>query len=210
LSTRVLLLRHAETAEPGRFHGCESDVGLSPRGHAQARAAAARYARETPAVVVSSGLLRARDTARPIAEACAVEHRVVEPIHERRMGHLARALREDGWATYDEGRRRWAAGELDWTHEGGESYAQIHARVVPAFEAIAADAIGRTAVVVAHGVVIRVLLTSLVAGLSPADFTSIPIDYVVAFDLRRDHPDGPWTSHGRIVPDDADIEAGAW
>jgi broad specificity phosphatase PhoE len=204
------LLRHAETAEPGRFHGCESDVGLSARGQAQALAAASRYALENPCAVLSSGLLRARETARPIAEACGVEHRLVESIHERRMGPLARALREDGWAQYDEARRRWASGDLDWTHEGGESYAEVRARVVPAFEAIASESVGQTVVVVAHGVVVRVLLTSLVAGLSVTDFVSIPIDYVVAFDLRREKAVGPWASHGRIVPEGADIEAGAW
>ena len=36
METRVLLLRHAETATPDRFHGAESDVGLGARGLRQA------------------------------------------------------------------------------------------------------------------------------------------------------------------------------
>src|ERR1022692_471944 len=34
--TRVLLARHAETAAPDRFHGAESDIGLSALGARQA------------------------------------------------------------------------------------------------------------------------------------------------------------------------------
>ncbi len=40
LTTRVLLLRHAETAAPDRFHGAESDIGLGARGFLQAEAVA--------------------------------------------------------------------------------------------------------------------------------------------------------------------------
>ncbi len=35
--TRMLLARHAETAAPDRFHGAESDIGLSEFGVRQAR-----------------------------------------------------------------------------------------------------------------------------------------------------------------------------
>ena len=42
MPTRVLLLRHAETATPHLFHGAESDVGLSERGRRQADAVAER------------------------------------------------------------------------------------------------------------------------------------------------------------------------
>ena len=34
--TRLLLARHAETAAPDRFHGAESDIGLSAWGFEQA------------------------------------------------------------------------------------------------------------------------------------------------------------------------------
>ena len=34
--TRILLARHAETAAPDRFHGAESDIGLSAAGARQA------------------------------------------------------------------------------------------------------------------------------------------------------------------------------
>ena len=41
MTTRVFLLRHAESADPTVFHGYESDVDLSERGVRQAEAIAA-------------------------------------------------------------------------------------------------------------------------------------------------------------------------
>ena len=46
--TRVLLLRHAETAAPDRFHGAESDVDLGDRGSRQAEAVAPGLAGDGP------------------------------------------------------------------------------------------------------------------------------------------------------------------
>ncbi len=153
--TRILLLRHGETAAPERFHGCESDVELSLQGRRQAEAAGALVAPMKPHAVYSSGLRRAVETAEPIARFCGRALRVVEALHERRMGALSGAAREEFWPLYEEAKRRWAAGEIDFTHEGGESYAQIRARLLPAFLALADRHRGETAVVVAHGVVLR-------------------------------------------------------
>jgi broad specificity phosphatase PhoE len=176
--TRILLLRHAETSAPDCFHGAESDVGLGPAGHAQAAAAARLLAAERPAAVIASGLRRAIETATPIAAACGVGLEVVEALHERRMGALSGRPRAEGLDAYAAAKRRWMAGDLDATHEGAESYAQIRARVVPALRDLAARFAGRAVVVVAHGVVIRVLLTSLAEGLGPEDFDRLSIEYV--------------------------------
>jgi broad specificity phosphatase PhoE len=197
--TRILLLRHAETAAPDRFHGCESDIALSLQGLAQADEAARRIAARRPAAVYCSGLRRAVETAGPIGRACGVEPIVVEALHERRMGLLSNTPREDTWPIYEEARRRWMAGELDHTHEGGESFAAIRDRVVPIFRELAEQHRGQTIAVVAHGVVIRVLLCSLVEGFGPHRFGELPIDYVRVYELScedrrwrlRDEADGP-------------------
>src|SRR5436309_841155 len=88
MPTRVYLLRHAETANPAVFHGAESDVGLSERGHRQAEAIARYFAALGPDVVVSSAMRRARDTAQPIAAACGLPLIVEPELHERRVGVL--------------------------------------------------------------------------------------------------------------------------
>src|SRR4051812_21317564 len=87
--TRVLLLRHAESANPAVFHGAESDIGLSERGHSQAQSVAAYLAALRPDVIVASGMRRALATAGPIAAACAKEVRIEPLLHERRVGVMS-------------------------------------------------------------------------------------------------------------------------
>jgi 2,3-bisphosphoglycerate-dependent phosphoglycerate mutase len=91
-----------------------------------------------------------------------------------------------GWDAYTGAMDRWKAGDLEAAHEGGESYAQMRDRVVPAFMGLAEGHVDETIVVVAHGVVIRVLLSSLLEGRGPADFEGFGIDFVAINDLRFD------------------------
>ena len=182
---RVLLLRHAETAAPGQFHGAESDVGLGPRGFEQAEGAAPAIAAARPAAVYSSGMLRARQTAEPIARACGLEVTSVAALHERRMGGLSGRAMAEGWGAYTAAMAAWKTGDLDAAHEGGESFAQIRDRVVPALEGLARRHPGQAVVVVAHGVVIRVLLACLLDG-GPGRFDEYGIDFVAINDLTWD------------------------
>lgn len=184
--TRILLLRHAETSAPDRFHGSESDVGLSATGFEQARRAGALLAARRPDVLYSSNLLRARQTAREIGRACGLETTIVPDLRERGMGPLSGSIRAETLPIYEAAKSRWAAGELEHTHDGGESYAAMRARLIPALQAIALAHPGRVVVVVAHGVAIRVLLTSLVEGFTPADFGSVSIDHVKVHELLYD------------------------
>jgi broad specificity phosphatase PhoE len=184
--TRLLLARHAETSAPDRFHGAESDVGLSAWGLEQAERLGRWLADEGPTALYCSALRRAVDTAIPIGRLCRLEPVVVTALHERRIGALSGVSREEGWATYAQIKARWIAGELEASHPGGESFADIRGRVCPVLEELASRHRGETIAVVAHGVVIRVALTSLVAGLAPADFDRIAIDFASVNDLGFD------------------------
>jgi probable phosphoglycerate mutase len=133
---------------------------------------------------------RAIETARPIADAFAMDPKVVPLLHERKIGPLSGQPREIGWETYIESKREWVAGNLDATHAGGESFNEIRRRVLPAFEELSARHRGETIVVVAHGVVIRVILCSILAGHGPADFDRIAIDFASINDLRFES--GSW------------------
>ena len=184
--TRVLLLRHAMTAAPDRFHGLESDVGLGDEGRRQAIEAAEGLARLGLDAVISSGLRRAIETAAPIAEAVGLGPIVVPELHERRMGSLSGVAIAEARATADASIRRWGIGDLDAAHDGAESYREIRDRALPALEALARRYCGRTVAVVAHGVVIRVLLTTVLDGYTPADYGRIAIRHVAVNDLRFD------------------------
>jgi broad specificity phosphatase PhoE len=139
-----------------------------------------------PSALYCSAMRRAVDTAKPIGRACGLDPVVIASLHERRIGPLSGVSREQGWATYAETKERWIARELEAAHPGGESYADIRRRVGPILEDLAARHRGETVVVVAHGVVIRVALTSLVSGFSPADFDRIAIDFASVNDLWCD------------------------
>lgn len=184
--TRLLLARHAETAAPERFHGAESDIGLSDWGREQAERLGRWIAEAAPRALYCSAMRRAVDTAAPVGRACGLVPVVIPELHERRIGHLSGVSREEGWATYAEVKARWLAGELEVSHPGGESYADIRHRIVPIMEGLAARHRGETILVVAHGVVIRVALTSLVRGFTPADFDRIAIDFASVNDLWFD------------------------
>jgi broad specificity phosphatase PhoE len=129
---------------------------------------------------------RAVETARPIARACRVVPASIAALHERRIGPLSGLSREDGWAVYAASKTRWIAGDLDHTHEGGESYNDVRRRVVPILQALVARHAGETIIVIAHGVVIRVALTSLLAGSHPSEFERFAIEFASVNDLCFD------------------------
>ncbi len=167
--TRVLLLRHAESADPTVFHGAESDVGLSARGRLQAEAVAPLLAAEQPTVVVSSAMRRAFDTATPIARAAGVPLRVEPALHERRVGGLSGApFGHEG--IWPETLRRWLSGETAYAPAGAESLEDIRARVLPVWDRLAQELAGRTYVMVAHGVVCKTILVSRGTGAGVADW----------------------------------------
>jgi 2,3-bisphosphoglycerate-dependent phosphoglycerate mutase len=184
--TRLLLARHAETSAPYRFHGAESDIGLSEWGARQASLLGQSLTGREAVALYSSAMRRAVDTAAAVGRACSLESIPIAPLHERKIGPLSGQSREEGWATYAATKARWIAGDLDHTHPGGESYADIRRRVVPIVEDLASRHRGGTIIVVAHGVLIRVVITSLVSGFQPADFDRIAIDFASVNDLFFD------------------------
>lgn len=197
--TRILLLRHAETAAPDVFHGAESDIGLGARGHQQAEAAAQTLARLAPDALYCSAMRRAVETAAPIGRACGLVPQFIEALHERRVGPLSGKSREEGMEIYEEAKQRWMAGDLDHTHEGGESYAAIRDRTLPPFTALVARHPGETIVVVAHGIVIRVLLTTLLEGYGPEQFQAIAIPNAGVNDVR--HEGKRWRAESLAAPE---------
>ncbi|MBY0512753.1 MAG: histidine phosphatase family protein [Gemmataceae bacterium] len=169
----IWLTRHAETALPTVFHGAESDVGLSELGRRQAAAAAAWFRQLGPAAVVSSAMTRARDTAAPIAAACGVPHLIEPELHERRVGELSGTSFSSEGGPWPETITRWMAGDTAFTTPGAESFDHLRDRLVPAFERVAGCFPDGRGLVVAHGVVCKVLLLCLLREFGPADWLRI-------------------------------------
>lgn len=156
---RLLLLRHGQTAWnlEGRGQG-HADIPLDEVGRAQAAEAGAYVAKLTPAAVWSSDLSRARDTATAIGLPVTVDAR----LREINLGaHEGRTLRE--WQAQDPaGYAAWRSGH-DVRRGGGETYAEVAARAMPAVEQALAGLPDPhdLLVVVSHGGAIRALTTAL-------------------------------------------------
>ena len=185
--TRLLLVRHAETSAPEVFHGAESRHRPQRLAASGRPALLAEHLKTQGAIgPLLFGHGAGRGTARPVGVACGLEPAILPVLHERKIGPLSGLSREEGWEVYAESKKRWMAGDLEFTHEGGESFADIRRRVVPVVEEIALRHRGQTVIVIAHGIVIRVLLLSLLENLQPADFDRIAIDFASINDLRWD------------------------
>jgi broad specificity phosphatase PhoE len=179
-------LRHAETAAPDRFHGAESDIGLSAWGTRQAELLGESLKDRGAVALYCSAMNRAIATAEPIGIACNLVPIVKPGLHERRLGPLSGVSREEGWSIYAQSKSNWIEGNLEYSHPGGESYADIRRRVIPILEDIVASHGGQSVIIVVHGVVIRVILTSLLAGYQPGDFDRFAIDFASINDLWFD------------------------
>jgi probable phosphoglycerate mutase len=185
--TRVFLLRHAESADPLVFHGAESDVGLSAKGQRQAEAVAAVLAGMKPDRIVSSGMRRALETAAPIAQACGLTVNVEPGLHERRVGALSGTPNHGSDGVWPETLKRWVAGDTAYAPPGAESFDEIRNRVLGSWERAMAGHDGRTLVIVAHGIVCKVLLLSLLPGYSVAEWHRIgPVRNVGINELHRE------------------------
>lgn len=197
MPTRVFLLRHAETANPYVFHGAESDVGLSDKGRRQAEAIGPYLAVKLPDALVSSNMRRARETAEPIARACGLPLLIEPELHERRVGGLSGTPNTDPEGLWPQTLRRWAAGETSYATEGAESFDDIRDRVLPVWERVMLEHAGKTLVIVAHGIVCKVLLLSLLPGYGARDWPHLsPIRNVAVSELL--HTDGIWQANTLI------------
>ena len=195
--TIIWLARHAETSNPTVVHGAESDIELGEHGRRQVEAASGWFRDLRPTVVVSSGMRRAIQTATPIAALCEVSHEIELELHERIVGPFSQKAGEEVDIVWAETVRRWEAGEVAYAYPGMESFARIRDRVVPAFARVAERHAGGRVVVIAHGVVCKVLLLSLLRDRGPAEWTRL--GRALNLSVSELVPDGPHWRANRLL-----------
>lgn len=156
--TEMILVRHGETDwnRELRFQG-HVDVGLNAIGLEQARRLASRLAAEPAAHLYASDLLRAQQTARPVADQLGVPS-VTEPsLREQSFGTVDGMRVDDIKAQHPQAWEQWLRFHEDFCMPGGETTREFHARVVDAVYRIAGDHPGGTLVVVTHGGVLDMI-----------------------------------------------------
>lgn len=186
MNTHLYLMRHAQTADVSKFHGSESDIGLSDWGHEQSRRLARQFEGSPVNAIYSSAMRRAVDTATPIAVALGLKLTQVPELHERSMGELAGAPREEFRHFFTDAMTAWMSGDLEYTHPTGESFAAMRSRGVPSLTGILDRHDGQTVAVVAHGMLIRVLISSLVPEWPVSRLGDIKIDNCAVNEFRWD------------------------
>lgn len=162
---RVLLVRHAESE--GNRAACftpHPDIPITSEGRIQAREAAERLRRDfAPARIVSSPFLRARQTARIVADALAlVDIHVEDDLRERCYGDFAGLPYATPRPDFDP-TTYW-----EWRPPRGETLVEVAARAGAALDRIASAADGRDVVVVSHGAVMLSLVRHVTGTWGPS------------------------------------------
>jgi broad specificity phosphatase PhoE len=164
LPERVWIIRHGETTAPHVFNGAESDVPLSPLGFQQAEALAEWFVEHRPTAVISSAMIRAVQTASPVAKRIAIPHHTEPLLHERKVGAMAGTSFNWTDGPWMRTSNEWTAGNTGYTTEGAESFDDLTARIMPAWERAIAPHAGGRVVMIVHGIVCKVLLVNLLEG----------------------------------------------
>lgn len=162
----LLLVRHGQSEwnAAGRMQGQTAGIPLTELGHQQAAAAAAELAALTrdgagPGALVSSDLLRAVQTAEHCAAATGLPFTTTPELREQGYGVLEGRPSRELWDVVD-----WT--DVHWSAEGGESLAQLHARVSGHLTRLRADPPAEVVALVTHGDTIRAV-QAVVAGVGP-------------------------------------------
>ena len=161
---RLALVRHAETAEDtrGRCYGRGWTSGLSAVGREQCARARRRTCASPAARVWASPAVRARETAEAIAAPHRLDVGILERFGELDFGELeGRAYDEIAVSDPELYAEQWMKAPTAIRFPGGESYADLQARVDAGIAALMAQHDGGLIVVVTHGGVVRVVLRSV-------------------------------------------------
>ena len=151
--TRICFVRHGETNWniEQRLQG-QMDLALNATGEAQAVAVGRRFVGSTATALFSSDLLRARQTAQPIAEALHLPIVLLPALRERHFGRCEGMTLEEISHQYDDDARAIQCHDPDYASPGGgESRRQHQVRILGCIEHLVREHAGQSIVVVTHG-----------------------------------------------------------
>ncbi|MCP4327559.1 MAG: histidine phosphatase family protein [Alphaproteobacteria bacterium] len=195
--TRCWWIRHAPVIDNGgRIYG-QQDIAADVSDGAPFAALAPLL--PDNAVWVASHLQRTHQTADALGKAGAAPTPLVveRDLSEQSFGIWQGQVRDEIFSAHGEWHRFWIA-PAHTAPPGGESFADLIDRVVPAIERLLAAHAGRDIVIVAHGGTIRAAIAHAL-GIDPQTAIAFSIDNLSL--TRLDHIAGPEPGHGawRIV-----------
>ncbi len=157
MNTQILFIRHGETDwnRIKRIQG-HIDIPLAQTGVEQAQRLATRLAADAKAgarldAIWSSDLMRAQQTAQPIADALGVPVQLTESLRERSYGAFQGHDSDEIAVCFPDEYAHWQTRDPGFAPPEGESQRVLYHRVLHAVEPIVAMHAGGRIAIVTHG-----------------------------------------------------------
>ncbi len=157
-ATRICIIRHGETDwnVARRIQG-HTDIPLNETGRTQALAMAFNAAHHRFHAIYSSDLLRATGTAQALAQREELEVKLLPQLRERHFGIFQGITAAEGAAMYPAAHAHYAARDLDYDFETGESLRRFAERVADGIDWLVRHHGGQTIAAVSHSGVLDVV-----------------------------------------------------
>jgi broad specificity phosphatase PhoE len=165
-ATRVLLVRHGQSlGNAERRFGGHSPTPLSELGRAQAEATARALQTEKLSAIYSSDLLRAVETAAPLARATGLEVQTSIAFRERSVGLMEGLTFEEAAKAYPDEYGALLRRDFERVLLGGESYRQLLDRAARSLDRAIEENRGGTLALFSHTGTICILALHLMGAL---------------------------------------------
>ena len=157
---KLYVVRHGKTDfnVEGRYAG-STDVPLNKTGISQAEELADKLKLSDMKfdVVISSPLLRARQTADIVCSALKNSYVIIEQFAERNVGVYEGLTQREAMKKYPELWRRQCTRQLDDAPTKGETIRQFDARIIDGLDILRRDYKNKRVLLIAHGFVSRAI-----------------------------------------------------
>jgi len=159
--TRLFLIRHGETEynKKGMMQGRGIDAPLNETGHRQARLIADNLIAENPELIVSSGMIRTIETARPLSEDISRPIHSFSELDEMDFGDLEGQKSVNIQKELQDLHETWAKGDVHIPIPGGESPLEVYERADGRIRHLLNEGDNQTKVFFLHGRLMRILLS---------------------------------------------------
>lgn len=165
-TTRILLIRHGQSlGNAERRFGGHSPTPLSELGRAQAEATARALTFERVSAIYSSDLLRAVETAAPLARATGLEVNQTDAFRERNVGRMEGLTFEEAAERHPDEYAALLRRDFDHVLLGGESYRQLLDRASSELDRAIQNHRGGTVALFSHTGTICILALHLMGAL---------------------------------------------
>ncbi|HEY0324189.1 MAG TPA: histidine phosphatase family protein [Pyrinomonadaceae bacterium] len=173
-STRILLIRHGQSQgnAEGRFGG-HTATPLSARGRRQAEAAARVLASKKISAIYSSDLLRAVQTAEPLARLAGLEIKRTTAFRERGVGVMEGLTFEEAAEQHPDQYAALIRRDFEHVILGGESYRQLLDRAAAKLDHAIAQHKGGRICIFSHTGTICILTLHLMGALDAPELKPV-------------------------------------